>query len=97
MKQGKIRIIIDEIFRVVIINMYFTHSIPHSVNYDLIRYKQTCTELMRKAFQLGRSCSYFSQEQLCISTKLGTKHPCVKGTHLPREDNSEIAKLQGHR
>ena len=60
MIQYKIRILIDAIFRVVIINMYITHTILHSVNYNLILFYEFatnrnvfCAELMRKGFQLG--------------------------------------------
>ena len=42
LKQDKIRIIIDEIFRIVIFNMYIAHNILHLVNYTFlwICYKQ---------------------------------------------------------
>ena len=60
MKQDKSRISTDELFRIVIINMYITHSILHLVNHNLINFYEfatninpACAELVRKAFQLG--------------------------------------------
>ena len=62
MQQDKTRIIIDEIFRIVIINMYITHSIHYGDNYDLIHLYEfatnrnhiaTCTELMQKLSSSG--------------------------------------------
>ena len=60
-KQDKIRIIIDEIFRIVIFNMYITHNILHLVNYNLFLFYEfatnknlTCAQLMRKSYQLER-------------------------------------------
>lgn len=38
MKQDKTRTSIDEIFRIIIINMYITHSINHRVNHDWIHF-----------------------------------------------------------
>ena len=61
MKQDKIRIIMDETFRILIFNMYITHKILHLVNYNLFLFYKfatnrnlTCAELMLKAYQLGR-------------------------------------------
>ena len=55
MKRDKIRIIIDEIFRIVINDMYITHNILHSFYYNLILSMNLLqTELMRKAYQLRR-------------------------------------------
>ena len=61
MKQDKILIIIYEIFRIVIINVYITHSILHWDNYNLILFYEfatnrnlTSVELMHHTFQLGR-------------------------------------------
>ena len=62
MQQDKTRIIIDEIFRIVIIDMYITHSIHYGDNYDLIHLYEfatnrnhiaTCTELMQKLSSSG--------------------------------------------
>ena len=61
MKQDEIRIILDEIFRKLIINMYITYSMLHLVNYNLILFSKfatnrslTCIELMCKTYQPGR-------------------------------------------
>ena len=58
---SNIRIILDEIFRILIINMYITHCILNWDNHNLILFygkstnrNLTCAELMRKAYQLGR-------------------------------------------
>ena len=60
MKQVRIRIIKDEIFRIVIINKYITQSLLNSEKYNLILVYEfatnrnlTCAEPMRKANQLG--------------------------------------------
>ena len=61
MKHDQIRIIIDEMFRIEIIYMYIIQSMLHWLNHNLILFFEfatnrnlTCTELMRKAYQLGR-------------------------------------------
>ena len=59
MKQDKCRIIIEEIFRIVMICMYITHSKLHLSHYNLILIyefatNRNCAEPMRKAFQLLR-------------------------------------------
>ena len=61
MKQDEIRIILVEILRIEIINMYITHNMLHLVNYNLILFSEfaknrnlTCAKLMRKAYQLVR-------------------------------------------
>ena len=60
MKQDKSQISTDDLFRIVIINMYITHSILHRVKYNLINFYEfaiyinpACAELVLKAFQLG--------------------------------------------
>ena len=59
-KRDKSWIIVDKIFRIVIIDMYNTHSILHCFNYNLIHSYEfatnlnpACTLLMRKPSHLG--------------------------------------------
>ena len=52
MKQDKIRIITDAIFRKVIINMYITHSILQRVNYNFILFYEFATN---RDFNLSRT------------------------------------------
>ena len=60
-KHDRIRMIVDEIFRIVILDMYITRNILHLINYNLILSDEfatnrtlTCAEAMRKTYQLGR-------------------------------------------
>ena len=60
MKQDKTRFLIDKQFRMVISNIYITHSILHWVHYNFIYFyeiapngKPTCAELMSQRSSSG--------------------------------------------
>ena len=60
MKQDKTRFLIDKLFRMVISNIYMTHSILHWVHYNFIYFyeiapngKPTCAELMSQGSSSG--------------------------------------------
>ena len=75
-KQVRPWIITEEIFRIVIINIYTTHRIFHWVNYYLIHFNEFATNINPAYAELMRNKAFPAQESLWLTVDLFLQITC---------------------